>query len=467
MPPSPLSASVLHKILLRHPPAPRYWVAYSGGMDSHALLHLCARLRDSQEQPFEFRAIHVHHGLHPAADAWVDHCAQTCDALKLPFLPVRVDARARPGESPEEVARNARYAALGGHLSANDRVLTAQHRDDQAETLLLQLVRGAGLAGLAAMPECAPLALGFLLRPLLHFSRAELLAYAQENGLLWIEDTSNEDTAFDRNFLRREIIPRLEQRWPGLNKALSRTAGHCAEAQLQLGELSKGWCRTALNADGQSLGVARLRSFRTAEQRLVLREWFRLRGFRMPPQAVIETILQEVLPARADKMPRVCWSEGEVRRYRDGLYLLPPQAPFDKATVLAWDGQGSLELTDGNGELAAEASSSRGIAEAIWRSGEISVRYRQGGERCRLPGRSGTHELKKLFQEAGIPPWLRERTPLVYIGGELAAVAGSWVCAPFAGKPGEGTIDLIWRGKDWRQRAAAKMIGHLSGTTAP
>jgi tRNA(Ile)-lysidine synthase len=465
MPSSRLSAPTLHTILLRHPPAPRYWVAYSGGMDSHALLHLCASLRDKQEKPLDIHAIHVHHGLHPAADAWVGHCAQICGELNIPFFPIRVDARAQPGDSPEEVARQARYAALGGHLSANDIVLTAQHRDDQAETLLLQLVRGAGLAGLAAMPEFAPLALGFLMRPLLHFSRAELLAYAQEHGLRWIEDPSNEDTAFDRNFLRREIIPKLEQRWPGFNKALSRSAGHCAEAQLQLAELSKGWCRTALNADGQSLSVSRLRSFRAADQRLALREWLRTREFRMPSQAVIERILQEVLPARPDKTPRVCWSEGEVRRYRDGLYVLPTHAPFDKATVLAWDGQGSLELTQGNGELAAVATPSCGIAGAVWRKGEISVRYRQGGERCRLPGRSGTHELKKLFQEAGIPPWLRERTPLVYIGGQLAAIAGIWVCEPFVGKPGEGNIDLIWRGKDWRQRLAAKLTQCASGIT--
>jgi tRNA(Ile)-lysidine synthase len=134
-----------------------------------------------------------------------------------------------------------------------------------------------------------------------------------------------------------------------------------------------------------------------------------------------------------------------VRRYRDGLYLLPIRASFDVLAVFEWDGQGSLDLTHGNGELVAEATTAWGIAEAIWRKGGISVRYRQGGERCRLPGRSGTHELKKLFQEAGVPPWLRERTPLVYIGGELAAIAGRWVCEAFAGKLGENNIALIWR----------------------
>ena len=171
----------------------------------------------------------------------------------------------------------------------------------------------------------------------------------------------------------------------------------------------------------------------------------RSRGFRMPSQAVIERILNEVLSARPDKMPIVCWSEGEVRRYKDGLYLRPCQPPFDTSTVLLWDGKGKLGLPCGNGELSSESSTAAGIAEEVWQKGTISVRYRQGGERCRLPGRSGTHELKKLFQEAAIPPWLRERIPLLYINGELAAIAGLWVCEPFAAKLGERNVSLVWR----------------------
>lgn len=164
----------------------------------------------------------------------------------------------------------------------------------------------------------------------------------------------------------------------------------------------------------------------------------------MPSQAVIERILQEALPARQDKTPVVAWKEGEVRRYRDGLYLMPPMADLNPDLVLPWGGIGSLPLP-GNGELSAEATQNPGIAEGIWRAGEISVRYRQGGERCRLPGRNGTHELKKLFQEKGIAPWLRERVPLIYIDGELAAVAGWWVCEPCAGRAGENNITLSWR----------------------
>jgi tRNA(Ile)-lysidine synthase len=438
-PPSPTS---LLKLLRRHP-APRFWVAYSGGLDSHVLLHLCARLRGSAG--LDFRAVHVHHGLQTQADAWSEHCAKVCEQLGLPHLGLKIDARAKPGESPEEAARRARYAAIKAQMAAGDILLTAQHRDDQAETLLLQLLRGAGLAGLAAMPERAPLEPGFLLRPLLGFSRAELKAYALEQRLDWIEDPSNQDGAYDRNFLRNDIIPRLEQRWPGLKKALARSAGHCAEAQRQLGDLAADLCRAALNPDGRSLSVARLRGFKEADRRLVLREWMRAQGFRMPSQAVVERILQEALPARQDKTPKVAWREGEVRRYRDGLHLLPPLPAFDASVALDWDGLAPLRLPGGNGTLSATPGAASGIALEHWRAGLTRVGYRQGGERCRLPGRAGTHELKKLFQEKGVPPWLRERAPLVFIGGELAAVADWWVCEPFAGREGGEAVALAWQ----------------------
>lgn len=452
MPAPPLSPASLQHILLRHP-APLYWIAYSGGLDSHVLLHLCARLM-AEGQELQFTAIHVHHGLQKDADVWSEHCAKVCRGLDMPYLAVKVDAHTKPGESPEEAARNARYAVIKTHLAPGDIVLTAQHRDDQAETLLLQLLRGAGLAGLAGMPTIAPLEPGDLLRPLLGFAREDLRLYAQANQLRWIEDPSNQDSAYDRNFLRKAIIPRLEQRWPGLKKNLARSACHCAEARHLLGDLSADLCRSALNPDGLSLSVAKLREFKPAYQRLVLREWMRLRRFRMPSQAVIERILQEVLPARQDKTPLVAWREGEVRRYRDGLYLLPPLPAFDASTVLAWDGLVPLELPDGNGELAILSGQPKGIDAEIWAQGNITVRYRQGGEHCRLPGRNGTHDIKKLFQEKGIAPWLRERAPLVFIDGELAAVADWWVCEPFAGRRGGATISLVWNPANLRPLSA-------------
>lgn len=441
---APLSPHVFRAILENLPQARRYCVGYSGGLDSHVLLHLCAASRDAGHAA-DFRAIHVHHGLQAGADAWSAHCAETCRALDMPLSIVRVDARALPGESPEEAARRARYRALAERLSEGEALLVAQHRDDQAETLLLQLLRGAGLAGLAAMPAWAPFGPGFLGRPLLEFARAELLAYARSRGLAWIEDPSNADPRFDRNFLRARIVPMLEERWPGMCKALARSARHCAEAERRLAELAEDLYRSALRADGVSLSVAQLQTFSPTDRKLVVRQWLKSAGARMTSEAILERILHEAIPAASDKNPAIRWREGEIRRYRDGLHLLPPLPPFDAAARMAWDGIAPLSLAQNNGSLHIASTQDRGIAREAWRRGAVSVRYRQGGERCRLPGREGTHELKKLFQEAGVPPWVRERMPLIYVGEALAAVGDFCVCEDFAGQAGEDTLALTWR----------------------
>ena len=438
-----LTIDAFRAVLQSRPAPPRFWIAYSGGLDSHVLLHLCARLERVSRVP-ALTAVHVHHGLQANADAWAVHCKQTCQDLNIPFLLIKVDASARPGESPEEAARNARYRAILSQLAPGEIVLTAQHRDDQAETLLLQLMRGAGLAGLAAMPECSELGPGLLMRPLLSYSRQELQAYAEQFNLRWVDDPSNLSMDHDRNYLRHRIIPLLAHRWPGVKKALSRTANHCAEAQRLLGDWSADLCQSALRADGESLDAERLKSLRRADQRLVLREWLRHSGYRMPPAVTIERILREVLPAARDKTPVVSWGEGEVRCYRNGIFLLPPQTPVDAGLTITWNGKCVLTLPDGNGKLTATMIEGRGIAPEAWQTGAITVRYRKGGESCRLPRRMGTRELKKLFQEAGIPPWLRARAPLVYINDELAAVADWWVCEPFAVTARECGMAIAW-----------------------
>lgn len=433
-------------LLASHPPYPgRYWIAYSGGLDSHVLLHLCAQARSQFPSIPEFRAIHIHHGLQPQANGWAEHCERTSRTLGIPFSLIAVDARAQAGESPEEAARRARYRAIRDQLSPGETVLTAQHVDDQAETLLLQLIRGAGLAGLAAMPRFARFAPGFLLRPLLGHTREELSRYASEHGLRWVDDPSNTDVGYDRNFMRHRVLPLLAQRWPSVSQSLARSAGHCAEALEQLENLSADLYQTALNGDGRSLSIARLKSYKPADQRLVLRHWLKTSGYRMPAAVVLERIRRELLPAAADRMPRVAWSEGEVRRYRDGLFVLPMLPSVDNSVSIAWDGASNLQLPGSNGELHVEpATPGLGIDAAAWHTGPIRVAFRQGGECCRLPHRAGSHSLKKLFQEAGIPPWLRERAPLVYIGDELAAIGEWWVTERFAASCGTPSVSLRW-----------------------
>ncbi|WP_145986455.1 tRNA lysidine(34) synthetase TilS [Methylocaldum marinum] len=442
-----LFTATLTSILDRQPPAPRYWIAYSGGIDSQVLLHACSELK-ARRPDLDFAAVHVHHGLQAAAEQWAEFCEASCRELGIQYRLLRVNAAAKPGQSPEEAARSARYQALRALLSEGEVVLTAQHRDDQAETLLLQLFRGAGIAGLAAMPERADFGPGFLMRPFLTFSRAQLCEYAESHGLAWIEDPSNLDLRFDRNFIRHEVIPLLEKRWPSTKDALARTARHCAEAQALLDSLAENLLKSVLHPERNTLDLDRLRTYSQPDGRLILREWLRSRGFRMPSTRVIDRALDEALSARPDRNPTIRWSEGEIRRYRGELFLMPVAPPFHPHEIIPWDGISTLRLPDQNGDLSVTHEKRAGISREAWRSGTITVRYRQGGERMRLPSRDGSHELKKLFQEAGIPPWIRERTPLVYIDNELASVAGLWLSDSYAGKPDDTNVVIRWRAPD-------------------
>jgi tRNA(Ile)-lysidine synthase len=406
-----------------HPLAGRCWIAYSGGLDSSVLLHLAAGLRGECANP---NAIHVHHGLHPLADDWAEHCREQCAALSIPLWIKKVDAHPAPGESPEAAARLARYAALTGCLAPGEAVLSAQHGDDQAETLLLQLLRGAGPAGLAAMPEAAPLGRGWLLRPLLGCSRAELQAYAEANGLSWIEDSSNQDTRFDRNFLRHQVLPLVRQRWPGLRRTLSRAAAHQARAAGLLEELAEQDGRECV-ADLPPLLARlfpRLRAlsipaleklpgnprFPLARQENLLRAWLAGQGFAAPPAARVHEILQEMIEAGADRQPLIAWPGGTVRRYRDLLLALPPLPAPPGALLLTWRPAEELILPLGRLRMTGDISA------------PLNVRFRRGGETCRARGL--TRSLKNLMQDAGVPAWLRDFTPLVHAGEELAVVPG-------------------------------------------
>jgi tRNA(Ile)-lysidine synthase len=444
---SELSAVSLGKILERYPPAPHYWIAYSGGLDSMVLLALCANLAKTQTS-MRFAALHVHHGLQSCADTWVDHCHHWCQLLGIPLNVVWLDARAKSGQSPEETARKARYAALRQALRPGDVLLTAHHLDDQAETLLLQLLRGAGLAGMAAMPESAEFEPGLLIRPLLSFSREDLLDFARSQSLEWIEDPSNQTNQYDRNFLRNSIIPLLKQRWPGLTHTLSRSARHCAEAEGLLTADAKILLeRCKMSKD--RLSRRALQDISAPHQRQVLRAWIKENQMRMPSTRIINRILTETINAADDRNPIVHWPEGEIRRYRDALFLLPTLAGFKLPESQTWGDGERVTLAGDNGRLQLLENHQPGISERLWASQNVTIRYRLGGEGLQLKGRAGTHELKKLFQEVGIPPWIRERTPLIFIGSHLAAVAGFWIAAEFSAKPDERQLSIEWLPPAW------------------
>ncbi|MCF6355434.1 MAG: tRNA lysidine(34) synthetase TilS [Candidatus Polarisedimenticolaceae bacterium] len=429
----------LLQILNELPSPRRYLIALSGGCDSVVLLHAMAAIRD--ELPAGLVAVHINHGLQPDAPAWAAHCTQISQQLGIELIQIALDLQIAKGESLEAAARDARYRAIKAHVAAGDMLLTAQHQDDQAETLLLQLLRGSGPSGLAAMPRCASFGAALHARPLLAFTRKQLQQHAVEQGLLWMEDQSNQDLRFDRNFLRQEIMPLLAQRWPALSQTLSRSAQHCAEAQQLIDSMAIDDLEKVEQSEGR-LSVQGLVALPAPQCRAVLRAWIQREGFQLPDTRHLDRIQKEMLQAAPDRNPLVSWAGCELRRYREQLYLMSPLAQHDPGLVLSWDGETPLQLPANLG-LLTTGEGDQGIDPATWQNGNIEIRFRQGGERCQLAGRNHSHSLKKLLQERGVPPWERGRIPLVFIDNQLAAIAGLWVCKPFIAQNNRsGTVIL-------------------------
>ena len=400
--------------------APAWHIAFSGGLDSTVLLHLLASLANTETLP-PLSAVHVHHGLQAAADAWPAHCQSICDNLGVPLSVKRVQVQ--PGASLERAAREARYLAFAEVTGAGEVVLTGQHRDDQAETLLFRLLRGAGVRGLAAMPAQRPLASGYLVRPLLDVSREALEVYAHEHQLKWIEDPSNADSRFSRNYLRHRVLPALTERWPQAVTGLARTAEHLGEAQGLLDELALLDLQAASKASAfpwlglPSLALAPLCELSDARQRNALRHW--LAPLTRLPDSDHWAGWHSMRDAKGDAQPLWRLADGELHRCGQRIWWLPStRSEFSDATVSWPDPQNPLELP-GNGQLTLTGEAPEGPLE---------VRYRQGGEILEVPGR-GRRDLKRLLNESGLPGFVRGRLPLLYQGEQLLGVpslAGLW-----------------------------------------
>jgi tRNA(Ile)-lysidine synthase len=429
---------VILDFLLRFPPARRYRVALSGGLDSSVLLHALAAERGSL--PGGLAAMHVHHGLHPEADNWQARCESTCRDLGVPLESFRVSVKPAKGESLEAVAREQRYAAFRELMRQGDALLLAHHADDQAETFLLQALRGAGVRGLAAMPESAEFAGGILLRPLLGVTRTDLETWARSRGLEWSEDPSNADRDFDRNYLRHEVMPSLRHRWPAAAHTLSRAARHSAEAETVVQVLAtEDWQRYGA---GETLPVRALQELPEPRARQLLRHWLHLRQLPLPPSTKLSEILLQAKAAE-DRNPCVDWAGAEVRRYADHLFALTPlPAPPEEFQLRP----GAFEpLGTGLGALGLVPAAGEGIRAALCGPAGLRVAFRSGGESCRPMGRAHGRPLKKWLQEMHVFPWLRDRLPLVYSGEDLLAVAGLFACEPYAAKDGEAGLRIEWR----------------------
>ncbi|MEQ9394463.1 tRNA lysidine(34) synthetase TilS [Haliea sp.] len=437
-----LEAADLAPALEAHRGAGRWLLAFSGGLDSTVLLHLLHEYRRSHPGAPPLNAVHVNHNLQPAAVAWEQHCQQVCAALEVPLLLRRVAVDAG-GRGIEAAAREARYRALADSLQAGDVMFFAHHQDDQVETLLLRWLRGAGLQGLQGMPVTRALGPGQLSRPLLAWPRTALEACARRRRLQWIDDPSNVDTGFDRNYLRHEVLPLLARRWPGYRSSMVRSARQLASAAAVLDELlpTPPPCATLLGDPG--IPVASLLQDPAGTGWLVLHQWLAERGLPTPPRAPAGEFLRQLQSGGGS--PELAWSGQRLRRFGDGVYLLPA------GDTTAWAAAGqlaagaTLELPGGGSLALVPAGAGPGIR--LEPGAFLTVCTRSGGERCQPLGRAGSQRLKKLLQEAGVPPWWRDRLPLLYLDDSLVAVADLWLCASphTLAEGGAGALRPLWR----------------------
>lgn len=410
-------------------------------MDSVVLLHLLHSIAPR----FQWRlsAIHVHHGISSNADAWAEFCIKLCAQYDIPLQIERVDiASLRDDHGVEAAARKLRHKAFLNQVC--DFVALAHHADDQAETLLLQLLRGAGVKGVSAMPvlKLANPLMHFTVRPLLDVSREQLHNYAIQNGLSWIEDESNADVRYPRNFLRHQILPELAERFPQYRETLARSARHFAEAAQLMDELAQ--LDAASVFDGETLDVVALRSLGSSRAKNLLRYFLHVSGAAIPQSVQIDDMLRQLCDAREDSAVCVSFGDWEVRRYQDRIYVMPILGDFDRTVVLAWSGEAELVWPALNAKLIFSESGCTGISVEKLKDERISLRLRSGGESLRLHHKGKNRSLKNILQEKHVPPWQRERLPLLYRGDELVAIIGVAIHAEYQAQEGEKSLLVSW-----------------------
>ncbi len=428
------------------PPGSAILIGLSGGVDSVVLLYLLSQL--SPRYSWVLSALHVHHGISPNADHWADFCAGLCKKLGIPIRIVRVDItplRALGLEAAARKLRNEVFARQHGEF-----VALAHHADDQVETLLLQLLRGSGVKGACAMPELsAVLAAGYqLVRPLLSITRQEILACARENNLQWIEDESNADDSYPRNFLRHQLLPLLSEKFPAYRDTMVRSTQHFAEASALLDDLARldaqdvfaGETAGVLGRDF-ILTVARLQVLALSRRKNLLRYYLDQQGAPMPQTVQLDDMLKQLCGARQDAMLCIRFAKDwQVRRYQGGIYVLRDFVAFDRHFVWLWRGEKSLNWPALAVILTFTSSVGEGMSLSSLQDEPVTVRFRQGGEVIRPFLHGPNRTLKNLFQEYGVPPWQRDRFPLLYCGEVLVCVPGIVIAANYQANKFEAGI---------------------------
>lgn len=415
-------------------------VALSGGADSAALLAGLAALSGGF-RGLPLRAVHIDHGLQAAAAEFREACRNLCERLGVPLGLIRVEVQSEAGLSIEAAARDARYAALAAQLRPLECLLTAHHRQDQAETLLLQALRGSGVKGMSAMPFCRVLGLGWHVRPVLDVPQRELLQLGGHLGNSKVLDPMNEDLRFDRSYLRKAIWPLIETRWPGADIALSRSARHMAEAQELLDGVAAA--DVARLRDGDALSVPALRALPPANRMNAIRAWLGEAGVEAPSTARLAEALRQVFEADADHQPAIVWGDKALRRYRQRLFLTEADCPrLEGARPWTAVLGSSIALGANLGHLTWSAQTGGIAADAL--PSVVIVRRREGGETLKPARSAKTQTVQHLCQSQGVLPWMRDALPLVFAGDELIAVADLWLEARWCAAPDAPGLKIAW-----------------------
>ena len=400
----------LAKKLAQLPSVSSYYIAFSGGMDSTVLLHALARL--SLDIPLH--AIYIDHGLQPESMNWTTHCQQFCQQYQIKFQAVHLNLKPQKGESIEAIARTARYQVLQQMIPKNSLLMTAQHADDQVETVLLQLLRGSGVKGLAAMPFCKPWNQGWHVRPLLEYDQQTLREYALEQQLEWIEDPSNQEIKFERNYLRLKVIPLLKDHWSGLTKTIPRSALHCAESE----QLNQQTAELVLQkiSNKKILNGVQLLKYDPLWQKYLLRQWIAQSGFLLPNTKRLNE-LQRLISCSNSGL--IHWKNTECRLYQQQLYLMKPLKNLNLSKILEWHlNQKILQLPSSLGYLECDSENSL--------ISVLNIRFRQNTQISKLNQPSTNKHLKKIFQTHHIPPWQRSTIPLIFYQNKLIQVGNFW-----------------------------------------
>lgn len=437
---TPQVAETLHRALTGAPSG-AICVGFSGGLDSTVLLHALAASGAARARGL--RALHIDHALHADSAAWAEHCRRFAAALDVPLIVERVAVGDVRGLGLEAAARTARHAAFEAALASGELLALAHHRDDQTETVLLKLLRGAGPEGLAGMRALRACGAGQLWRPLLDMPRDALRAYAHAHDLAFVDDPSNADTRHARNFLRSEVLPLVRRRWPQADAAIAHSARWLAQAAAFLDDAALAALAPLRGVDPATMRWREWLALPDALRAGALRAWLRDLDLSTPEILHIEQLERQLAQAESDKLPCVAWAGAEIRRYRDHIHAMPPLAePPHDWRADAWDGS-PLDLPAGCGRLSLEPVDADARPAGI----TLTVAFRRGGERLRPAGDRHTRELRDLMQQAGLPPWRRGRVPLVSLGGTLMMVGDYWLSDDGAAWLEGQRLRVSWNGE--------------------